>query len=248
MAAPLLASAKLLIKPILNKLKKDAIKKAAETGALKATGLTLEKIEKLSNIDVLNLVRAKAVKGTKTQVANSLGISVKDLNETLKSITLTETRKKAVKGKNYIANANRFLNNPVKTIGTKYKSKIISDTSEKASKYIDDKTDKKEKIANEIELELLQRDLFSHSTRLKLSSKVFLNSENINIDTIMYLREKVQADQYYEAHGIDFFIETLEFGGKGGGYQMAKLTDEYMNNIERLLLNGYTITKINGIL
>lgn len=241
MAAPFLASAaKLLIKPVLNELKKAAIKKAAATGTAKAAGLGVRELTKLSNLDILNLVRAAVVKGTKAEVAKSLGITVKELNATIADITLTETRKNAVKGANYIKNANRFLKDPIKTIGGEGKRKIAQEISSKTREALDEIEEQK-KTPQEIELELLQDTLFSKSKKLKLRKEVWDNVNNIDLFTLREIRFKAESDQYYSHVEDETIVQVLEAGGRGGGYKMGYDLDDYLDEIHELLLKGYAV-------
>lgn len=247
MAAPLAAGAKLLIKPIVSALKKAAIKKAAGTGAAKAAGLGVSEITKLSNLDVLNLVRAKVVKGTKAEVAKSLGISVKDLNATLADIKLTETRRKAVKGVNYIRNANRFIQDPVKTLKGQGKRIISREVRKRAGKAIDDIQEtlkEEEERKKEAEFELLEDDL-----RNKLQKDEFMFSPELRLllpqmkyDHIHSVRMSLERDEYYEYKGNETVVVSTDNGGEGGGYKMGVTIPEYIAYVETLLATGMAFT------
>lgn len=256
MAAPLAAAAKLLIKPVVNELKKAAIKKAAATGTAQAAGLGAREIAKLTNLDVLNLVRAATVKGTKKEVAKSLGISVKDLNATLKDITLTEQRKAAVKGANYVKNANRFLKNPVKTIAGQGKRIIGQEIGDLSRQAIDgiksDREQEQEGNKQKILLDMLQADLYEVSKSLELDSTLWDDAAGLDADRIEQARYNVGLDMtltvsaFSELDQYDYIIVSEENGGQGGGYQNAISYDEYIRQIEDYIRQGYTIIPHTG--
>lgn len=241
------AGAKLLVKPIVSALKKAAVKKAAASGGAKAAGLGVKEITKLSNLDVLNLVRAKAVKGTKAEVAKSLGISVKDLNATLADIKLTEVRRKAVKGANYVRNANRFVKDPVKTIkgqGSRIISNEVRRRAGQAINKADEKIrDAKEQIEHDQKVTALE-NLQSY-LKDKLQSEDFAFSpalwaivDQIELAHIMDIHANLMMDEYYEYKGDDTVVISIENGGEGGGYKMGVEVAAYIAHVETLLATG----------
>lgn len=251
MAAPLAAGAKLLVKPIVSALKKAAVKKAAATGGAKAAGLGVKEITKLSNLDVLNLVRAKAVKGTKAEVAKSLGISVKDLNATLADIKLTETRRKAVKGANYIRNANRFVKDPVKTLKGQGSRIISNEVRRRTGQAIDNASEKirDAKEQKEYEQKVLALENLENYMKDKLQADFFKFSpalwavvSEINLDHIMDIHMNLMKDEYYEFKGDDTVVVSIENGGDGGGYKMGWEVAEYIAHVETLLAEGLSFT------
>lgn len=245
------AGAKLLVKPIVSALKKAAIKKAAATGGAKAAGLGVKEITKLSNLDVLNLVRAKAVKGTKAEVAKSLGISVKDLNATLADIKLTETRRKAVKGANYIKNANRFVKDPVKTLKGQG-SRIISNevrrrsgqAIEKAESKIRDAKEQREHEQKVYALETLEGYIKEKldNDKFKFSPALWAAVDQLSVDHINAIKESLSKDEYYEYKGDDTVVVSTENGGEGGGYKMGIEVVEWIAYVETLLIAGSAFT------
>lgn len=247
MAAPLAAGAKLLIKPIVSALKKAAIKKAAATGGAKAAGLGVREITKLSNLDVLNLVRAKAVKGTKAEVAKSLGISVKDLNATLADIKLTEARRKAVKGANYIKNANRFVKDPVKTLkgqGSRIVSNEVRRRSgqalDKAGEKIRDGSEQRETNQKVVALETLESYLSDklQVEGFKFSPVLWAMVSELELEHIQEVHDSLMQDEYYEYKGDDTVVVSVENGGQGGGYKLGIEVAEYISYVETLLATG----------
>lgn len=250
MAAPLAAGAKLLIKPVVNALKKAAVERAAQAGTAKAIGLTVRDINKLSNLDILNLVRAKAVKGTKTEVAKSLGISVKELNATIADLTLTETRKNAVKGANYIKNANRFLKNPAGTIKGQGKRVLTTQLNEslrnaldKGKEVIDDEKGK----AQRIKLDMLQAELLDQAPVLRLPDELWDEAENLKIEYIEDVRKQVELDQFYEDKaGYWWCMVATENGGPGGGFGNLIAWPIYLDHIINLIRNGTDEIKHDG--
>lgn len=250
MAAPLAAAAKLLVKPVLNQLKKAAIAKAAESGAAKAAGLSVREISKLTNLDVLNLVRAKAVKGTKAEVAKSLGISVKQLNATIADITLTETRKNAVKGSNYIKNANRFLKNPTKTIKGQGQRVLTSKLNEslreamnKGKEVVDEDKGKYQRVL----LDMLQAELLDQAPVLRLPDYLWDEAEDLRVEYIEDVRKQVELDQFYEDKaGYWWCMVATENGGPGGGFGNLIAWPIYLDHIVNLIRTGTDEIKHDG--
>lgn len=264
MAAPLAAAAKLLIKPIVAELKKEAIRRAAQSGAAKAAGLSIRDIEKLSNLDVLNLVRAKAVKGIKKDVAQSLGVSVKDLNATLKDITLTEQRKQAVKGLNYVKNANRFINNPVKTIKGQGK-RIISEQIRKDARDTikeqnpkpkvdkpevkqDDKPEvKRDKTPQEEALDELQKTLDQYGyNNLKLPDYLWDIADELETRWIYAALDSIEDDRYYNIDNDTITVVSEKNQGRGGGYKLGYTSEDYIDHMVQLITSGRVVTKYEG--
>lgn len=265
MAAPLAAAAKLLIKPIINELKKAAVKKVATTGAAKAAGLGVREITKLTNLDILNLVRAKVVKGTKAEVAKSLGITVKELNATIADITLTETRKNAVKGANYIKNANRFLKDPIKSLAGQGKRKIAQGIQKETRERIKNAGKNKvkqaardqveETIKDEAEisieeelLNMLKDELNAMKPGLAdMLDKAFSeNPEGLSTEALFDAIEKVQRDKYYEYKGKETVVYSAP-EGRGGGYKMGyKVEEEFVVELNQILSQGFSIIPHDG--
>lgn len=251
MAAPLAAGAKLLIKPVLNQLKKEALKRAAQSGGAKAVGLGVRDIQKLTNLDILNLVRAKVVKGTKAEVAKSLGISVKELNATIADITLTETRKNAVKGMNYIKNANRFLKNPATTLKgqgkrvfTSQLNESLRDAIEKKNEVVDDKDEGK---YQRILLDMLQAELLDQAPVLRLPDTLWDEAANLQIEYIEEVRKQIEIDQFYEDKaGYWWCMVATENGGPGGGFGNLIAWPIYLDHIVNLIRNGTDEIKHDG--
>lgn len=249
-----MAAGNLLIKPILEALKKAAVKKAAGTAGAKAAGLGVRELTKLSNLDILNLVRAKAVKGAKTEVAKSLGISVKELNATIASIRMTEARKTAVKGANYIRNANRFLKDPVKTITGQGKRIISQERRNLINDLLDQTGDERTESERELDekrelLKVLQDKLYDKASgqggdkeKFTLSQEVWDNLGSIDKDHIIEIDQTLEEDMYYNYEGDDTVVWSTSSGGPGGGYKLGLEVEEYMAYVETLLLSGSSFT------
>jgi len=242
MAAP---AAGLLIKPILK-----ALKKGLATATKAQTGLSMKQISQLSNLDIVNLVRAKAIKTSKKHVANSLGITQSQLNFVIDVIKMTPARKKAVTGANYVKNVNRFLTDPVKTV-KQYTKQLVERQIRKSFGGLDDV------VPGEYEdvllaLKYLQGALFEKDKSLKLPDELYDNLGELDEDMIHFMTESLATDMYYQEQGHDEVLVT-DVEGKDingnpyyKGYMRGIFVKEYMEHLVSLISKGHVSIPTNG--
>jgi hypothetical protein len=223
MAKPLL----LLVKPVIKAISKKA-------------GI------KITNLDAVNLVRAKFDKTIHKAVADSLGISTKRLREITSFIPNTTTRKQAVTGANYIKNVNRFIKDPVKSIKSYTQNYLKSQIKHGIKDLLSNENEdiETENSATYRALLILQGKLNDVGDGLILSQNIWNNVENIDVEDIWEIIDGLAMDGYYNQENNH--EKVLAFKGIGGvtdendkGYGKALLVNEYMARLENMLIHGY---------
>ena len=96
----------------LKRILKDIVKEAAKQAMNKGASYGLSEIIKgnVTELDAINVLRAKQDRRMVTSVAKSLGITNKELHNITNNIRSTKARRTAVTGRNYIKNVNKYSN------------------------------------------------------------------------------------------------------------------------------------------
>lgn len=226
-----MASPSLLIKPLLKAIGKQLTK----------LGITA----KVGEIEAINILRTTVDKNMITTVAKKLGLSSKQLREITKGINLTEARKKAVKGKEYIKNLNRFLDKPEKTI----KDYVNKQLKKSIKDGLKDKAQEKAKQSDNVivynALKLLQGKLKKVDVRLDLSQNIWDNIDKIDIEDVFTAMEYLETDFYYTSNFESDNPVFLDIEHKG--YKQGMEQIEFIEMIESMILNGHHSIKIDGI-
>lgn len=226
----------LLIKPLVKAIGKELLK-----AGIKELAIT--------NLDAVNILRTTVDKKLAPTVAKSLGLSTKQLKSITDGLNLTEARKKAVTGKNFIKNVNRFTENPQKSI----KQYVKNELKRGISKGLQQEQDNVEKTANEKivynALKLLEgklQEIDRVGSGLKLSQKIWDNIEYIDVDDIFQVMEYLEVDMFYQSQNSDP-DNPIYLDSDHHGYRQGMEAHDFVDMIEDMLLQGHHSTPVDGI-
>lgn len=251
----------LLIKPLIKAITKAAVKTAGKATAKAATAKVAGTAAKtgvgaiakgsLSATDAINIARAAVDKKIAPSVARSLGMTTKELNEITSKIRMTEVRKEAVRGKNYIRNLNRFLEKPEKSVKSYVKNQLrkgvkkqLKPVTDKLQSKLDEAAEELMETPKMVALKRLEGRLKQAEPTYSFPPRVWDNIDDIEIDIILEILEEIEADLYYTSrHG-----EVAMVNEEHKGYKQGILWQDYVADIEHRLLAEVVGSPINGII
>lgn len=242
----------LAIKPLVKAIGKEALKLIAKQAAKAGTSAAVTTAAKggISSLDALHIMRAAVDKRILPTVAKSLGMSTKELQAITKGINITDARRKAVQGKNFIKNVNRFVETPQKTVKQYLKNELrnkVTKSTQDALKKANEGKENSEEIAKRNALSMLEGKLKAINPKLKLPKSVWRSVDDIDIDTVFEVMEYLEVDFYYTANNSEpdnpiYLDETHK------GYKRGLEQKDFVSMIESMLLNGHYSTPIDGII
>lgn len=244
MASPIL----ILIKPLMKSITKAAIKTLGKA-TVKSTLKGLNSLAKgsFSPIDAINIARSTIDKKNVSSIAKSLGLTTNELNQITSELNMTDIRKKAVTGKNYIHNLNRFLEKPqssVKSYINNNLKKSLNSVTNQVQTHINDEFDKLLETPKLIALRMLEGKLKQAEPLFSFSKKIWDNINNIDEDIILEILEEIESDLYYNTINDEVIMTNEEHKG----YQQGILFKDYTKDIEYRLLGEVIGQEINGII
>lgn len=239
----------LLIKPLLKSIGKAATtalgKTAASTTA--SAGAKAAAQGALKAVDAVNIARAAVDKRLAPAIAKSLGMTTKELKAITDALNMTDARKTAVKGKNYIKNLNRFLESPQKSIKS-YVQKELRKTAKKTAKDLtDEMKEGGKKRAVIAGLKMLDGKLKAIHPSLGLSERVWANTDNIDIEDVYQALTYVEMDLYDGSSGQNTKGDVIVTDNEHKGYSQAMEVPEFMAMMENMLIQDFHSTPIDGI-
>lgn len=250
----------LLIKPLIKSITKAAVKMAGKTTAKAATakvagtaaktGVSAIAKGSFSATDAVNIARAAVDKKIAPSVAKSLNMTTKELNQITKQIRMTEARKEAVRGRNYVRNLNRFLEKPEKSVQSYVKNQLrkgikkqLKPLTDKAQSKLDDAVEELLETPKMVALKRLEGRLKQAEPTYEFPATLWDNIDDVDIDVLLEILEEIEADLYYTSrHG-----EVAMVNEEHKGYKQGILWQDYVGDIERRLLSQVVGTPINGI-
>lgn len=248
MANPALLAIKPLLKAIGKQAAKVIGKETAKAGV--SAGVTVAAKGSLSALDAVNIARAAVDPKIAPAVAKSLGMTTKELKKITAGIKMTDARRKAVQGKNFIKNVNRFVDNPQKSIKqytkTELKRKITKSTQDALKKGQEGK-ENAEKIAKRNALLLLEGKLKKINPTLGVPKSVWAELDNLDIETIFEVMEYLEVDFYYTANNSEP-DNPIYLDKDHKGYAQGMQETDFVAMIESMLLEGFYSTPVDGII
>lgn len=242
----------LAIKPLLKAIGKEAVKligkKAAKAGV--SAGVKAAAKGSLSALDVVNIARAAVDKKMVASVAKSLGMSSAELRKITSALRMTDARRKAVQGKNFLKNVNRFVKDPQKSIKQYVKNELKRKTTKTVQDALKETADNKESAETAVKrnaLMILEGKLKKINPALSVPKSVWQSIEELDIDDIFEVMEYLEADFYYTANNSDpdnpIYLDSTHKGFKQGLEEQ-----DFIAMIEGMLLNGFHSSPIDGII
>lgn len=239
----------LLIKPLLKSIGKEAVKVLGKTAASStaSAGVKAAAQGALSAVDAVNIARAAVDKKMAGAIAKSLGMTTKELNAITKGLNMTDARKAAVKGRNYVRNLNRFLESPEKSIKAYAKNQLRQKANKTAKDLTDEMKEGAKKRAVINGLKMLDGKLKNIHPTVHLSDRVWANTDNIDIEDVYAALAYVEMDLYDGTSGQTQKGEIIFTDSEHKGYKGAMELDEFMAMMEDMLLQDFHSTTIDGI-
>lgn len=228
MANPIILS----VKPLLKTITKEALK-------------VLGKEVIFSELDAINMIRSAVDKTIANSVAKSLGITKNQLENITKGVNITETRKNAVTGKNFLYNVNRFVKDPYKTSTEYIKRELKREITKGISEFTEEPEQEKQLTPSYHALKLLEGKLQKINSKIQLSDKIWDNYMSVEIEDVYQALAYVEMDLYGDSSqnsGSTIFLDSTH-----KGYKKGMDENYFMEMIENMLLQGYHIEPINGI-
>lgn len=252
----------LLIKPLIKAIGKAAVKAAGTATAKGATAKVATTAAKtglgalakgsISATDAINIARAAVDKKIAPSVAKSLGMTTKELKAVTDKLSMTQARKEAVKGKNYLKNINRFLEKPESSIKSYVKRELrkgvkkqLKPLTDKAQSKLDEAAEKLLETPKQIALRKLEGHLRRGDEKFTFSKQVWDNIDDIDIDVILEILEEIDQDLYYNQNTA---WEITMANEQNKGYKMGILWSDYISDIQNRLLADVVGTPIDGII
>lgn len=240
----------LLVKPLLKAIGKEAVKiigkQAAKAGV--SAGLTAASKGALTALDAVNIARSAIDKTILPSVAKSLGMTTKELKQITQAIKMTDARKKAVQGKNFIRNVNRFVETPQTSIKQYLKRELKKQVRKGVQDQIKETTqDKTKNFASRNALKLLEGKLKAVNPTLKIPATVWAQVDELDVDTIFEVMEYLEIDFYYTANNSEP-DNPIYLDKEHKGFRQGMEEADFVDMIESMLLNGFHSTPIDGII
>ena len=215
----------LLIKPIIKAVKK-------------ATGININELQ------AVDLMRGKFVKAGRKAIKEHLGVNTKVFNQMIDAVGATPARKAAVKGRNYVKNLNRFLDDPVDAIYQYGKRKVKAKAHGLLDDFFEDEREDSQAVINRRALDMLQGTLFSFNPmsaeEFKLPRKLWHRAGQLDYDTIMEEVYKLEKTNFY--HGAEEQSEhdrTYAKSGEHAGYKQGLTARELVRKIVSMIDTGH---------
>ena len=193
----------------------------------------ISNVNKLSNLDILNITRAKYDKKIKNLVARSIGISTKELGIITEIINHTPARKKAISGRNFLNEVSRHTGINFQNINN-YKENL---------KYNEMSANEDNKINGinmhlyELQILLLQKTdgKYGLPDEILHSNDYF---ENLLIQEIIL---EIQDDIFYEKNPYDIMVLEKDKSAESIGNYIKRIvsllnTGIYFENFEDSIL------------
>lgn len=242
----------MLVKPLIKAIGKEAAKLIGKEAAKAGTSAGLKAAAKgtLKAVDAINVARAAVDKKMAATIAKSLGMTTKELNALTKALKMTDARKQAVTGKNYLKNINKYLDSPQKTIKQYVKNELKKNLKPTKDLPTGDKKDIKEdaeKVAKRNALTILDGKLKKINPNLSLPKSVWEAVDTLDIDDIFEVMEYLEVDFYYTANNSEP-DNPIYLDATHKGYSQGMEEPDFINMVESMLLNGFHSTPIDGII
>lgn len=249
MAEPISATVIAVLKTVGKTIAKEAAKisaSAVQAGTAGKVATGIDKLAKgLTEIQKLNVLRAKVDPKMVKVVADSLGISTKELKAITDKLRLTEARKKVVTGRNYIRNVNKLVNSPYSSIQQYIKDELRQKTKKGVEKQGEKARDEIRKQAVVNALKLLEGKLQKIDPTFNLSDVVWDSIEVIDIEDIYTALTYVEMDLYGDSGQQE--SEHIFLDAEHKGYQQGLVQSDFQMMLEDMILQGYHSKMIDAI-